>query len=231
MAKPVFAETLQINEESIKQDVKTKFLGVILDDRLSWSYHINYIKKKIAKGIGIVCRAKYLLNIKTLCTLYHSFVYPYLNYAAEVWGDACDIHLKPILKLQKKAIRIITQSGRLEHTRPLFTKLNILRLEEILFYKVALTMFKVYHYITPNSFSSLFVRNTDVHGYGTRIAEHFNVHHRAKTNYMLNAISIKGVKIWNKIYMKINFDCSFVSFKIALKKYIINNTKLISYLE
>ena len=229
MAKPVFTESLQINGESIKQDFKTKFLGVILDDRLSWVYHINYIKKKIAKGIGIICRAKHLLNTQTLCTLYHSFVYPYLNYAAEVWGDACDTHLLSILKLQKKAIRIITHSKRLEHTRPLFTKLNILRFEEIHFYKVSLVMFKVFHKMSPSIFGNLFVRNTDVHSYETRLADHFHVP-RARTNYMLNAISVKGVNVWNKICLKINFDCSFLSFKFGLKKYIFNNPTIITYI-
>ena len=123
-----------------------------MDNKLSWSCHVNYIRKKIAKGIGVICRAKHLLNIQTLRTLYHSFVYPYLNYAAEVWGDACSSLILSILKLQKRAIRIITHSQRLEHTTPLFLKLYILRVEEIFFYKIALAMFKVYHIISPAVF-------------------------------------------------------------------------------
>ena len=81
-----------------------------------------------------------MLNVKTLCTLYYCVVYPYLNYAAEVWADTSATHLSAVVKLQKKAIRIINHSQRLEHTRPLFTKFNILRLEEINIYKVALIM-------------------------------------------------------------------------------------------
>ena len=79
MAKPVFDIQLQINDQHIKEDIKTKFLGVFLDNKLTWAYHIQYIKNKIAKGIGVICRARRLLNIKTLCTLYQCFFYPYLN--------------------------------------------------------------------------------------------------------------------------------------------------------
>ena len=231
MAKPVFEESLQINGECIKEELKTKFLGVIIDNKLSWTYHIQYIKKKIAKGIGVICRARHLLNVETLRTLYHSFVYPYLNYAAEVWGDACANHLLSIIGLQKKVIRIITNSHRREHTLPLFEKLNILRFEEIHFYKIALIMFKVHHNETPTVFTALFVRNNVIHNYGTRQAGQLHVPN-ARTNYMLNAISIKGVKIWNFLFTKLSHDCSYVSFKIALKKYILNhnNSSIISYL-
>ena len=229
MRKPVFDESLQINGECVKEEFKTKFLGVIVDNKLSWSYHIQYIKKKIAKGIGVICRAKRLLSVKTLCTLYYSFVYPYFNYAAEVWGGACANHLLAIIKLQKKVIRIITNSRRNEHSLPLFQKLNILRFEEINYYKIALMMFKVYHKNTPVVFSNLFVRNTDIHDHKTRQAGHFHVPY-ARTNYMLNAISVKGVKVWNELFVKVNHDCSYLSFKIALKKYIINNSNIISYL-
>ena len=228
MAKPVLTESLQINGEIIKEEIKTKFLGVILDNKLCWSYHINYIKKKMAKGIGVICRARHLLNVKTLRTLYHSFVYPYINYATEVWGNAAESHLSSIVKLQKRALRIITHSPRLEHTAPLFVKLNILRIEEVHFYKVALSMFKVYHRMTPKVFSDLFVRNVEIHNYETRQMNQFHIPF-ARTNYMQDAISIKGGMIWNKLDQKVNFDVSYLSFKIALKRYIISNPSIITY--
>ena len=83
-------------------------------------------------------------------------------------------------------------------------------------------MFKVHHNETPTVFTALFVRNNVIHNYGTRQAGQLHVPN-ARTNYMLNAISIKGVKVWNLLFTKLNHDCSYVSFKIALKKYILNH--------
>ena len=120
-------------------------------------------------------------------------------------------------------------SPRLEHTRPLFMKLNILRLEEIHNYKVALIIFKVFHRSTPDVFSKLFIRNSDIHDYETRQMNQFHVP-VARTNYMSRSISVKGVKIWNNLSNKINHDCSFLSFKISLKKYIMNNPDLVTYI-
>ena len=52
---------IKINKVQIEQTKHTKFLGIIFDDNLCWSNHISYINRKIAKGIGIICRAKKVL--------------------------------------------------------------------------------------------------------------------------------------------------------------------------
>ena len=54
-----------------------------------------------------------------------AFVYPYLIYGVEIWGNACNAYIDPLIKLQKKCLRIITFSNYLAHTEPLFQKLEI----------------------------------------------------------------------------------------------------------
>ena len=58
----------------------TKFLGVLIEEKLSWANHIKSIKMKISKGTGILNKAKKNINLSTLVTLYHSVIYPYLTY-------------------------------------------------------------------------------------------------------------------------------------------------------
>ena len=100
----------------------TKFLGVIIDDKLNWSDHILYIKNKISKSIGIILKTRSFLNESTLRNLYFTFIYPYLIYCVEIWGNTNDTHLKPIIKIQKKSIRTITFSHYLDATAPLLTE-------------------------------------------------------------------------------------------------------------
>ena len=77
----------------------TKILGVIIDDKLSFSRHISYIKNKISKGMGIIIKARKYLNRKSLLDLYHAFVYPYLTYCIEVWGNMFNVHLDALVKI------------------------------------------------------------------------------------------------------------------------------------
>ena len=78
---------IQINNQQIGEMTHTKFLGVIVDNELSWKHHIGYIHNKISKGIGILYKAKDLVNKSTMKTLYYAFLYSYLNYFVIVWGN------------------------------------------------------------------------------------------------------------------------------------------------
>ena len=127
----------------------TKFLGVIIDDKLSFSRHISYIKNKISKGMGIIIKARKYLNRKSLLDLYHAFVYPYLTYCIEVWGNMSNVHLDALVKIQKKIVRIITYSPYLAHTDELFKELNILPIHKLMLQRVALQMFKYSINILP----------------------------------------------------------------------------------
>ena len=83
---------LLINGSRISEVNETKFLGVIIDNELNWSPHIMYISNKIAKGIGIILKARNVFDNETLFFLYYTFVYPYPNYCIHVWGK----HMIPI---------------------------------------------------------------------------------------------------------------------------------------
>ena len=76
-------DDLIINNKVIDRVVSTKYLGVIIDAQLKFREHIAQIKGKIARGIGILCRAKKFFNIKTLTDLItHSYILIYLT----VWS-------------------------------------------------------------------------------------------------------------------------------------------------
>ena len=93
---------ITLSNISLERVTFTKFLGVIIDEKLSFTGHISYIKNKISKAMGIIIESRKYLNKKSLVNLYHSFVFPYLTYCIEIWGSASDIHLDALIKSQKK---------------------------------------------------------------------------------------------------------------------------------
>ena len=145
----------------------TKFLGII-DDGLKWTHHILYIKIKIAKGLGIIFRARKVFNKKTLLNLYHAIMFPYLIYCVEIWGNAVNIYLDPLIKLQKKIIRVITFSQHLAHTNDLFVQLQILPFMKLVIHRIGLQMLKNNLGYIPKAVESLFITNSDIHKYNTR---------------------------------------------------------------
>ena len=86
-----------INDKEIERVGSIKFLGVLLDEHLSWKKHIRYTENKIAKNIGFLHRAKPFLGKHSLLTLYYSYIYTYLNYANLTWASTNRTNLKKLL--------------------------------------------------------------------------------------------------------------------------------------
>ena len=132
---------ISIRNNAIDEVKSTKFVGVTIDDKLKWTEHIQYIKNEISKSNGILIKSKPDLDKVTLRNLYFTFVYPYLIYCVEVWGNSCDTHLDPIIKFQKKCVRVITFSHYLEPTESLFKDLKILAFKKLVIQRILPMMF------------------------------------------------------------------------------------------
>ena len=113
------------------------FLGVVLDEHLTWGAHINKISSKILKVTGIMSRLKHFLPSTILKTMYDSMILPHLNYGITLWG----FQSNRILRLQKRAVRVIHGAKYNAHTDPLFKKSTILKISDIF----RLNCLKIFH--------------------------------------------------------------------------------------
>ena len=78
---PLVLPKLFINNQLIKRQSSITFLGILLDENLSWKKHLKLTKNKVAKNIGLICKAKPYLNKDSLLVLYFSYIHSYINYA------------------------------------------------------------------------------------------------------------------------------------------------------
>ena len=173
---------LSINSKIINQVSHTKFLGVIIDDQLSWKPHIAALNKKLRSACGRIYRIKKCLPESLHNQIYHSLFESHLSYAISVWGGVSNNQLKPLFTTQKKCIRIIfgdyekyvdkfrtcarvrpigeqrlgSKFYRKESTKPLFTKHGLLAVENLYRYRCILEFFKVIQSQVPTSLYSLF---------------------------------------------------------------------------
>ena len=189
---------LYIDGSEIEQVKDQQFLGVILNSKLDWKNHINYLCTKMAKTIGLINKIKHCIGAKAKCTLYCSLVLPYINYCNVVW--ACTYHSKldKMYKLQKRVIRIIANVGYLSHTEPLFSKYHILSVFELNKLQVGMLMFKCMKLKTtlPQFLQDYFILKSDIHPYETRGASGIHII-QARTNYRKFSFRYSGPQLWN----------------------------------
>ena len=95
---------MSINREDIENVEHFNFLGITLDEKLSWINHINMLSNKISKVIGVMYKLKNVLPEYILLILYNALISSHLNYGLTVWRIKAD----RLEILQKKAVRIVT---------------------------------------------------------------------------------------------------------------------------
>ena len=82
-------------------------MGVLIDEDLTWKDHITVIENKVSKTLGLLCRARRVLDSAALNNLYFPFIHSYLNYGNIVWASANTTKLKKLASKQKQALRIV----------------------------------------------------------------------------------------------------------------------------
>ena len=108
---------LKIGNSIIKRKSSVKFLGVMLDENISWKDHIKTTEKKLAKNSGLLYRTKPYLGERSLKTKCFTYI---------AWASTCITKLKPLRYTEKQAVHIVFNKGRLSHSKPLFKILNAL---------------------------------------------------------------------------------------------------------
>ena len=115
----------------------------MIDSMLTWHTQIENINKKICREIGLLYKTKPFVNMKIMKSLYYSLIYPHLLYAIEVWGSADTSALNSLLVLQKRIVRLLSNSDtRLSDysfpsSTPLFFREKLLKVHDIFKIRVA----------------------------------------------------------------------------------------------
>ena len=91
--------SIKIGSRPVKQTSSVKFLGVLLDENLSWKYHLTELSKKLARTCGMFFKVRQFLPINVLICLYNSLFSPFLQYGILVWGLTYETYTNPVFLL------------------------------------------------------------------------------------------------------------------------------------
>ena len=194
-----------------------KYLGLIIDCNLNWKKHAHEVGKKISRGIGILSKLRHFVTNDILNQLSYSLVYPFLTYGLIAWGNTYATTLKPVVVLQKKAVRIITFSNRDAHSNPLFSQLGLIKLMDLVTIHTALFMFQYHHNLLPKAFDNFFLRISSKHNYNTRLASKstYYINH-VRTNYGKFNLHFSGPSAWNNLDEELKSSSSLRLFRQAM---------------
>ena len=127
-------------------------------------------------------------------------MYPFLTYGLIAWGNTYATTLKPVVVLQKKAVRIITFCNRDAHSCPPFSQLGLIKLMDLVTIHTALFMFQYHHRLLPKAFDNFFSPISSKHNNNTRLASKSTYDiDQVRTNYGTFNLHFSGPSVWNNL--------------------------------
>ena len=219
-------ENFNINIGNFKIQYTTccKYLGILIDNKLDWQDHIDFIYKKLLKFCGIFYKIRDLLPFQCLKMVYFSFVYTHLLYGIEIYANTCSTYLHRLNVLNNKLIRILFNKNKFTHVKDLYKcidSLPIINLHDF-------TIIKFVHncifnpVVLPDIFSDYFLNSKLASNYNSRRQFDLFVHH-FNTNTGRKCVKIKGCILWNKLPNNVKSIANRVSFCKALKLHLLGS--------
>ena len=215
--------TLNLNEKPIPLVTNTKFLGVTIDNDLTWTKHINNIIAKISVNKNLIGRSRNLLSTHAKKSVYYAHIYSHLAYAITVWGNSVTSKQKKNIEtIQKYCIRAISNKPKTFPTGNLFKSLRIMRFTEIIEYELCKLGFNLKEKLLPEPLIKLFENcSKKTHPYSTRNKNLPNIRKHKSREYN-NSFLCKSLTYINKLNYKIKNSKNKFDFMKNYKQQIFN---------
>ncbi len=202
-----------------KKSRSFKLLGILLDENLNFNANTEHLCSKLSRSIYFINRAKHFLPLNALKSLYYALFHSHILYCPSIYSCTSNPNIKKIFNLQKKVVRIITNSKFRDHTLPLFCSLNILPLDKLIFQRKNLLMHSFIHKYSPSSFHATWASQSTINpNLNLRNANDIILPH-PRTDLFKKMPLYSLPKTWNELNdMKFQFNP--VTFRISLNEYL-----------
>ena len=201
-----------IDCHKIERVISYKFLGVHVEESLSWDTNISEISKKVAKALGALRRLKPICPHQILVSNYKSLILPNFDYCSAVWGCIGPGLTRKLQKLQNRAARIITGSSYDIRSAQILSDLDWPNLAQRRANHLEKLMFKTMNNEVLEYISEKFVLRNLNHNHNLRGSKHNIFIPRPNTEALKKAFSYRGAISWNGLSAEAKQATSFAQF-------------------
>ena len=210
---------LTIGTDVINLVKDTKFLGLFIDEHLTWTTHLTKVKLKISSGLFMLNNVRNIIPSVQKRTIYMSFINSHLLYGIMLWGPmALAENRSKLSKQQKKAMRIIDNKNKAAHTDPIFNKYGILKLDDLIEFELAKFMFGYVNNSLPKPLMNLFESGGQRHAYQTR-SRFFATVPKHKTSLAAKSFLVRGPSVWTTLPDNVKKSLTKKLFSKNFKRY------------
>jgi len=196
----------------------TKYLGISIDEKISWTIHIQDLCTQLRKYIGIFYKLSSKLPLNTLKMLYYALIYPKILYGIELYANTYLTHLHDLIILNNRLLRIIQRKTLATSTITLYSSFNTLPIDKLFKLQILLHAHNILYNSKPlpNLFRIATSCNSDIHHHCTRSSNDFH-RNSSNTSFGSRATGNLMSKLWNSLPPSVKSISAYSLFKKQLK--------------
>ena len=213
-------EKIKFEDKVISNSRETKFLGIWLNDNLSWESHIRQLTLKLKRNLMLLKRSRNFLNKNTLKLIYYGHFHSHLKYGILIWGSMLNQNqTKRLQKLQNQAIQLLHQSKTVQS---IYRDNKLPDLQKMIKIKQLRFAYRLINNILPANLSKLV--KTDhkgsnlckTHNYHTRFKAELNLPLTKSSHYQSSFLH-QSIKVFSTLPTNVKHKTSLQSFTCAIK--------------
>lgn len=211
--------TIKINQNVIERVNEMKYLGVVIDENLTFKSHATYIMNKMSKKVSFLYRVGDNLSMYTKVILYKAIIAPHLEFCSSVLFLLNKNQIEQLQKIQNRAMRIILKCNRYTPIKMMLNVLNFMNVYQRIVYKTLIFIFKMKNRLLPTYLYDNLKTISEVHNYQTRNRNDFFIDTVNKTSTE-RSVFLKGLKMYNNLPDSLKNCNKLITFQIKLIDYV-----------
>ena len=214
--------TISIRNKIISQQPKTKFLGILFHEHLSWKLHMDFVLRKICVSYGTIKKISKHFDKKTLLVLYNSLIISHIRYCITTWHIGNKTTASKIQRIANKFIRMTFGLHHRANVTDILRNNNIMTIDQITELEITCFMYKYIKGMLPPCFDHFFQNNlvSDNFTKCTRSQSKFYPSF-CRLNITKQSLRYRGPLAWNKVPSSIKQIKSYSKFRTEFQKHLI----------
>ena len=185
---------------------------------LSWSTHIDHLCSQVASKISLLRQLSQYVSTETQKFFYQGYILPLLDYGSVTWGATSAMNIERLLKLQKRAARIILKTDLNIPSADMFRELGWLPVGKRIDYNKTVLTCKAFNNMAPEYITKLLTPMSEAHSLNLQSAVNGTLHvPKSRTTLYDGTFTCSAPKLWNSSPLEVRSSDSLNSFKKAVK--------------
>ena len=189
---------LKVGNRTIKRVKFVEYLGVTIDENLSWEKHVNKLRANLTKFYGVFYNIRGILNDSLKKQLYFSLVNSRLSYGIEVYGSCAKTQLSKLQVIQNGLLKVLFSKHKRFNTDPLYNTLKLLQMKDLYTKSVLKFTYNVLYKDVPDLFYEYFQPRDTIHSHNTRNRTHL-ILRRPRREIGKRTVRYQGAIKWNNL--------------------------------